>query len=114
MSKKTTIEESVLLTSQRDLFARRAADGQFQILEDRAWVTRTWGDGYGYLLVATGRAEIMVDPVCNPWDIAAMEPILTEAGGRFTDWKGASSCTSGEGVATNGLMHDEVVRILSP
>ncbi len=55
----------------------------------------------------------MVDPVCNPWDIAAMEPILAEAGGRFTDWKGVSSCTSGEGVATNGLIHDEVVQILS-
>ncbi len=113
VSKKATIEESVLLTSQRDLFARRGASEVFQTLEDRAWVTRTWGDGYGYLLVATGRAEIMVDPVCNPWDIAAMEPILAEAGGRFTDWKGASSCTSGEGVATNGLIHDEVVQILS-
>ncbi len=113
VSSKRSVNESVLLTSQRDLFARRSAEPAFQELEQRAWVTRTWGDGYGYLLVATGRAEIMVDPVCNPWDVAAMGPILTEAGGQFSDWQGRASCTSGEGVATNGFMHDEVVRILS-
>ena len=113
VSAKTNLEEAVLLTSQRDLFARRGAEDNFVALEQAAWVTRTWGDGYGYLLVATGRAEIMVDPVCNPWDVAAMGPILSEAGGRFTDWKGIQSCTHGEGVATNGKLHDHVVKVLS-
>jgi histidinol-phosphatase len=113
VSAKSDIRTAVLLTSQRDLFARRSAEAGFTAIEKQAWVTRTWGDGYGYLLVATGRAEIMVDPVCNPWDIAAMGPIMSEAGGKFTDWKGLDSITSGEGVATNGKLHDEVLRYLA-
>lgn len=112
VSSKSAVASAVLLTSQRDLFARRGAEANFTALENAAWVTRTWGDGYGYLLVATGRAEIMVDPRCNPWDVAAMGPIMSEAGGRFSDWKGVASCTSGEGVATNGKLHDEVLRAL--
>ena len=113
VSAKTDIRSAVLLTSQRDLFARRGADASFLAIEKSAWVSRTWGDGYGYLLVATGRAEIMVDPVCNPWDIAAMGPIMSEAGGKFSDWKGIDSVTSGEGLATNGKLHDEVLRWLA-
>lgn len=113
VSNKPRIGDAVLLTSQRDLFARRGAEAGFIELEKASWVSRTWGDGYGYLLVATGRAEIMVDPMCNPWDIAAMLPIMSESGGRFTDWKGESTCTSGEGVATNGKMHDEVLQYLA-
>ena len=107
------IGSAVLLTSQRDLFARRGADANFLAIENAAWVTRTWGDGYGYLLVATGRAEIMVDPVCNPWDVAAMRPIMAESGGRFTDWNGVATCTSGEGVATNGKLHEQVLAHLA-
>jgi len=69
-------------------------------------VVRTWGDGYGYLLVATGRAEIMVDPLLNAWDAAAVDVVVTEAGGRFSDWRGGDSIESGDGIATNGLVHD--------
>ena len=113
VSSKSDIGSAVLLTSQRDLFARRGADANFLAIENAAWVTRTWGDGYGYLLVATGRAEIMVDPVCNPWDVAAMGPIMAESGGRFTDWNGVATCTSGEGVATNGKLHEQVLAHLA-
>jgi len=113
VSTKATLSSAVILTSQRDLFARRNAEREFAALEDSSWVSRTWGDGYGYLLVATGRAEIMVDPLCNPWDVAAMGPILSEAGGRFSDWKGLDSCTSGEGIGTNGRLHEQVLKALS-
>jgi fructose-1,6-bisphosphatase/inositol monophosphatase family enzyme len=74
---------------------------------------RTWGDGYGYLLVATGRAEIMVDPLLNAWDAAAVDVVVTEAGGRFSDWQGRASIESGDGVATNGLVHADVLRLLA-
>ena len=57
-------------------------------LQQAARLTRTWGDGYGYLMVATGRAEVMIDPIMNLWDAATMQTILEEAGGRFTDWQG--------------------------
>jgi histidinol-phosphatase len=73
---------------------------------------RTWGDGYGYLLVATGRMDVMVDPVVEPYDVAAMPAIIAEAGGRFTDDQGRPGYDGGSGVATNGLLHDDVLGLL--
>lgn len=113
VSSKTQLDQAVLLTSQIDLFRQRGAGDVFAELEQQCWVTRTWGDGYGYLLVATGRAELMVDACCNAWDVAAMVPIIREAGGRFSDWQGVASCRSGEGVASNGHLHDAVIAKLA-
>jgi fructose-1,6-bisphosphatase/inositol monophosphatase family enzyme len=73
---------------------------------------RTWGDCYGYLLVATGRADIMVDDVISDWDVAALLPIITEAGGAFTDWKGRTTAFGGDAIATNSLLADAVRDIL--
>ena len=70
---------------------------------------RTWGDAYGYALVATGRAEAMVDPECFDWDVAPMAVIITEAGGRFSDTDGTDDWRRGSAVATNGLLHDELL-----
>lgn len=69
---------------------------------------RTWGDGYGYVLVATGRIDAMVDPVVEYYDVAPMPVILAEAGGRFTDFAGAVTAGGGTGIATNGALHDQV------
>jgi len=74
---------------------------------------RTWGDAYGYALVATGRADVMVDPVIAVWDVAPMPVILTEAGGRFTDYTGAVRADGGNGIATNRHLHDAVRALLS-
>ncbi|MFM9025582.1 MAG: inositol monophosphatase family protein [Planctomycetaceae bacterium] len=90
--------------------AGEAARGR---LESAFRIARTWGDGYGYLLVATGRAEAMVDPLMNRWDAAAVETVIIEAGGRFTDWHGLPRIDSGDGLATNGLVHDETVALVS-
>lgn len=73
---------------------------------------RTWGDGYGYALVATGRIEAMVDPQVEPYDIAPMPVILREAGGCFSAWSGADSISEGNGVATNGHLHAKVLALL--
>jgi histidinol phosphatase-like enzyme (inositol monophosphatase family) len=81
-------------------------------LTTRAAVYRTWGDCYGYLLVATGRAEVMVDNTVRPWDIAAFAPILAEAGGRLTDWQGAPTAFGGSAIATNQTLARDVRRIL--
>ena len=75
-------------------------------------MSRTWGDCYGYLLVATGRAEVMVDDIMNPWDSAAVQPIITEAGGVFTDWRGVATAFGGDVIATNGALSDPVRRVL--
>ena len=73
---------------------------------------RTWGDCYGYLMVASGRADVMIDPVMSVWDCAALLPVIEEAGGRFTDWRGRRTIRGGNAVATNGLLHDEVIALL--
>jgi histidinol phosphatase-like enzyme (inositol monophosphatase family) len=77
-------------------------------------ILRTWGDGYGYALVATGRAAAMVDPVVEPYDVGPMPVLLAEAGGRFTDLAGDVTIEGRSGVATNGLLHDAVLDLLTP
>jgi histidinol-phosphatase len=74
---------------------------------------RTWGDGYGYALVATGRMDAMVDHTVELYDVAAMPVILSEAGGTFTSLSGAPGAWGGSGVATNGVIHDELLGLLS-
>ena len=81
-------------------------------LQSTARLSRTWGDCYGYLMVATGRAEVMVDPVVAVWDLAPLLPILEEAGGTFTDWQGRRTIHSGQAIATNGLVLEEVLAIV--
>ncbi len=113
VSTKTDIAQAVFVTSQVDTFDTRGAADAYKRLEKAAWITRSWGDGYGYLMVATGRAEIMIDPECNAWDVAAILPVVVEAGGMFTDWKGNATTRGGDGVGSNGKLHDSVLSKLS-
>lgn len=85
----------------------------WQALAGRAQMARTWGDCYGYLLVATGRAEVMTDPVMNPWDAACFLPILEEAGGVLTDWSGRRTVFGGSTIATNRALADEARALLA-
>jgi myo-inositol-1(or 4)-monophosphatase len=72
-----------------------------------------WGDAYGYLLVATGRVEVMVDPVMNEWDCAPFPPILREAGGYFGDWNGNRTIYAKEGLATTEKLLPSVLALTS-
>ena len=74
----------------------------------------TWGDCYGYLLVATGWADIMADPIMNPWDIAALVPVIRGAGGVITDWQGREPMGAEPTLAAHPKIHAEVLRILNP
>ena len=69
-----------------------------------AAISRTWGDCYGYVLVATGRAELMVDNLMAPWDAAALVPVVREAGGEFSDWDGRVTAFGNGAMATNALL----------
>ena len=81
-------------------------------LQRRVSARRTWGDAYGHVLVATGRADIMLDPIMNVWDCAALLPIVQEAGGRFADWRGRSTIHGGNAISTNALLFDQVMDII--
>jgi histidinol-phosphatase len=108
------LSESLLLTSEIASFATGRKNDALAVyleLQRTARLARTWGDGYGYLMVATGRAEVMIDPVMNLWDAAPLQTVIEEAGGQFTDWQGRPTVHSGESIATNGLVAEEVLAI---
>jgi histidinol phosphatase-like enzyme (inositol monophosphatase family) len=111
VSQRDRLADAVFLTSQLDTFYLRGAQQVYLDLERAASITRTWGDCYGYLLVATGRADVMVDPVMNVWDAAALQPILEEAGGVYTDWSGRPTIHAGEGIGCNRTLLDQVLAI---
>ncbi len=101
VSSVTTLDHATALITD-DRFPGSPARGErWRTLASRVSVARTWGDCYGYLLVATGRAEIMVDDIVNPWDTAAIFPVITEAGGRFTSWSGEDTAFGSDAIATN-------------
>lgn len=91
---------TVLVTDERGFHRQERLDG-WRTLIGEAQVARTWGDCYGYLLVATGRAEAMIDPRLNAWDAACFQPIIEEAGGVFTDLEGNRTAFGGSAIATN-------------
>lgn len=105
------LSEGLFTTSQSGSFAERGAGEAFHELEKAAYIARTWGDAYGYMLVATGRAEVMIDPEMSIWDAAALQPIMEEAGGSFTDWRGQPTIHSGEGVGCNQASLSQVLEI---
>jgi histidinol-phosphatase len=75
----------------------------------RTWRSRAYGDFYGYMLVAEGAVDIMVEPELSLWDVAALVPIVTEAGGTFTDLSGQAGPAGGSAIATNGALHADVL-----
>ena len=112
VSSVSRLADAVLLASDLDTFARFNRQDAFQRLIDATYFQRTWGDAYGYALVATGRAEIMLDPVMALWDCGPLQVILEEAGGTFTDWRGTPTIFGGEAVATNGALFAPVMDLL--
>jgi histidinol phosphatase-like enzyme (inositol monophosphatase family) len=114
VSQVSHLKDSLLLsTALHDRYEKHGKDEVFRRVVTAAEMSRTWGDCYGYLLVATGRAEVMIDPVMSIWDAAALLPILQEAGGTFTDWRGNPTIEAGEGIGTNGLVLDEVLQTIA-
>ncbi len=107
-----TLDQAVVLTTDVERILSMPEGPGWRSLQQRCAFSRTWGDCYGHLLVATGRAEVMVDPIMNPWDAAPFLPIMTEAGGRFTTREGVTTIHGGSGISTNGLLHDEVLAAL--
>jgi myo-inositol-1(or 4)-monophosphatase len=111
VSQVSRLEEAyVCYTNLRNMskYGRQAA---FERFNQRAFALRGWSDAYGYLLVATGRAEVMLDPVMNIWDCGPFPPILREAGGYFGSWNGEEGHTHGEAMACNAALLPEVLEI---
>jgi histidinol phosphatase-like enzyme (inositol monophosphatase family) len=104
-------EATVCMTSYRRIETMHAEG--YRRLNDACGMTRSWGDCYGYLAVAAGRVEAMLDPEMNIWDIAALYPVITEAGGRLTTWEGEDRVGT-SAIATNGVLHRAIMEALHP
>ena len=111
VSDVSQVSEACLATSEFRWFARKGINATRDRLESATRLAMSWGDAFGYVQVALGRAEVMVDVGMNLWDVAAIPPIIHESGGRFTDWTGSPGITT-TAVATNGPLHDEILRLL--
>jgi histidinol phosphatase-like enzyme (inositol monophosphatase family) len=106
------LDEALLLTSDFRLCQQGGFGPATSALQEKVSALRTWGDCYGHVLVATGRADIMLDPIMNVWDCAPLLPILEEAGGTFTDWDGRPTIHGGNAISTNGVLFRELIETI--
>ena len=112
VSNVTQLTDAVLLTSELNIFSQYGRQAAWEKLLQMTYIQRTWGDAYGYALIATGRADLMVDPAIALWDAGPLQLILEEAGGTFTDWQGNPTIHAGEGIATNGKLLEQVMQMI--
>jgi fructose-1,6-bisphosphatase/inositol monophosphatase family enzyme len=102
----------LLLTTSWEYYQRTGQTAVLERLHRAVKTERGWSDCYGYVLVATGRAEVMIEPVMSIWDGAPFLPILEEAGGTFTDWAGVVRIDGGNAIATNGKALGEMLQVV--
>jgi histidinol phosphatase-like enzyme (inositol monophosphatase family) len=108
VSSVATVDEATVLATDVGFLKSPERGDRWRMLATRAANARTWGDCYGYLLVAIGRAELMADGSVSPWDAAALQVAVEEAGGVFTDWSGRATAFSDGAVATNAALAAEL------
>lgn len=113
VSRVSDISRAVFLTSSADYLETRAPGQGWRSIWKSCKFNRSWGDGYGYMLVASGRAEAMIDPIIEPYDVAPMPVILKEAGGHFFDWRGRDVIDGGAAVGCNAALKDEILKAVS-
>jgi histidinol-phosphatase len=107
------IEDASLSYSSLGGWRERGQLDQMLNLHDAVWRTRAYGDFWSYCLLAEGAVDIACEPELNLHDMAALVPIVTEAGGRFTSLEGEDGCLGGNALATNSLLHEQAMQILS-
>jgi histidinol phosphatase-like enzyme (inositol monophosphatase family) len=112
VSDVSSLAEATVLATDVGFHRSPERGDRWRALGIRAANARTWGDCYGYLLVAIGRAELMVDGNLSPWDAAALQVAVEEAGGVFTDWRGRATAFSDGAVATNAALAETLRREL--
>ncbi|WP_219416058.1 histidinol-phosphatase [Pseudonocardia nigra] len=109
----TDLADAYLSTTDIRMFAEVGRGAQYERLLGACWETRAFGDFWQHCLVAEGVLDLAVDALANPWDLAALQPILTEAGGALSDLDGALTYTGGSGVTSNGAVHAAALEILA-
>lgn len=109
VSQVNRIDDASLSYSSLDGWLHADRGAQFLQLQSRFWRTRAFGDFWSYMMVAEGAVDAACEPELELYDMAALVPIVTEAGGRFTSLNGQDGPWGGHALATNGLIHDEIL-----
>ena len=112
VSAVATLEDALLCHADLLAYDAFGSGPEFAALTHRVWDRRGFGDFWGHMLVAEGIADVMFEPVLEIWDVAALIPIVEEAGGRVTDRAGARRADGGNAVTTNGVLHADVLDIV--
>ncbi len=112
VSATARLEDALLLATDPLELSRTEKRAAYERLRRCVKLERGWSDCYGHVLVATGRADVMLDASLHEWDAAPLIPIVEEAGGRFTDWRGRRTISGGDGFATNGELYEEVLKLV--
>jgi histidinol phosphatase-like enzyme (inositol monophosphatase family) len=113
VSKTASLSQALILTTDVANHYKQGKGSSWENICKGARLVRTWGDCYGHLLVATGRADAMLDPQMNPWDCAALLTILEEAGGTFTDYQGTATVYGADAFSTNKVLLPEIQALIS-
>jgi histidinol phosphatase-like enzyme (inositol monophosphatase family) len=108
-----SLSKAVLLTTDHLNIEKYQDIDKFNRLTRKVKLYRNWGDCYGYYLLATGNADIMIDPIMSPWDLLPLIPIVKGAGGVITDYQGNDPIKGKSAIATSGQIHNEVISILN-
>jgi histidinol-phosphatase len=106
------LSQAVMFYSSLSWFIKAGRQEAFLELVKRVQRQRGFGDFYGFLLVAQGSGELMMEHGVHVWDVAAIKPIVEEAGGQFTDWDGQPTIHRPDVLASNGLLHQQTLDIL--
>jgi histidinol-phosphatase len=112
VSAVSALDEAVVASTDVVSFDRCGRSDAWERIKQATYYRTGWGDAYGYLLVATGRVELMLDPIMNPWDCGPFPPILQEAGGYFGDWQGNVTIHGGEAMSTTQTLLPEVLALI--
>jgi histidinol-phosphatase len=108
-----SLAESVVAFTGAASFARYGREAAWRRLQETTSYQAGWSDAYGHALVATGRLELMLDPVMNPWDCGPFPVILEEAGGYFGTWSGERTIYGGEALSTTTRLLPEVLAVIA-
>jgi histidinol-phosphatase len=114
VSRIAALRDSMLVFGGIDIFRHGGRWDGFERLVRASGRQRGFGDYFGHTFVARGQGEAMVELDVKPWDLAAIKIVIEEAGGCFTDFAGTPTIYGGSAIASNGLVHDEIVRLLAP
>lgn len=103
------LSKATFLTTDVTTYQEHGFQKPLEELLDSTRIHRTWGDAYGHMMVAAGRADIMIDPILSIWDAAALLPVLSEAGGSFTDVNGNKTIETGNAISTNKTLAKQII-----